>query len=66
MDYRKIITVDPKVRDGQPCVRGLPITVSEILECLASGKTMEEVLADYTKLTRSDVLACLAFGVGGD
>ena len=66
MDYRKIITVDPEVRGGQPCIRGLPITVFEILECLASGKTMEEVLAGYAKLTREDVLACLAFGAGGD
>ena len=59
MDYRKIITVDPKVRNGQPCVRGMPITVREIVEALASGKTMGDVLATYLKLTREDIQACL-------
>ncbi len=65
MDYRKIITVNPKVRNGQPCVRGMPITVREILEALASGKTVDEVLASYVKLTREDIQACLAFSAEG-
>jgi uncharacterized protein (DUF433 family) len=65
MDYRKIITVNPKVRKGQPCVRGMPITVREILEVLASGKTVDEVLASYVKLTREDIRACLAFSAEG-
>jgi uncharacterized protein (DUF433 family) len=65
MDYRKIITVDPKVRDGQPCIRGMPITVREVIECLASGRAMEEVLASYPNLTREDIQACLAFSAEG-
>lgn len=65
MDYRKIITVDPKVRNGQPCIRGMPITVREVIECLASGKALDEVLASYPRLTREDVLACLAFSAEG-
>ena len=65
MDYRKIITVDPKVREGQPCIRGMPITVREVIESLASGKAMEEVLASYPKLTPEDIRACLAFSAEG-
>ena len=65
MDYRKIITVDPEVRDGQPCIRGMPITVREIVEALASGTTTEEVLASYVKLTQEDIQACLAFCADG-
>jgi uncharacterized protein (DUF433 family) len=65
MDYRKIITVDPKVRDGQPCVRGTAITVREVIECLASGKAMEEVRTPYPQLTREDIQACLAFAAEG-
>ena len=65
MDYRKIITVDPKIRGGQPCIRGMPITVREVLDGLASGKTMEEVLTSYAKLTREDIQACLAFSAEG-
>ncbi len=65
MDYRKIITIDPKVRDGQPCVRGMPITVREVLECLASGRTVEEVLTSYPQLVRDDIMACLAFTAAG-
>jgi uncharacterized protein (DUF433 family) len=65
MDYRKIITVDPDIRNGQPCIRGLPITVSDVLGYLASGMTVEEVLAQRTQLTREDILACLQFAAGG-
>ena len=65
MDYRRIITVDPNVRNGQPCIRGMPITVREVLDGLASGKTMEEVLTSYPTLTRDDIQACLAFSAEG-
>jgi uncharacterized protein (DUF433 family) len=65
MDYRKIITIDPRVRDGQPCIRGLPITVpitvAEVIGYLASGMTIEQVLAKHTELTREDIIACLKF-----
>ncbi len=65
MDYRKIITVDPKVRNGQPCVRGMPIAVSDVIGLLASGKSMDEVLAQLPKLTRDDIKACLEFTAKG-
>ena len=65
MDYRKIITVDPKVRNGQPCIRGMPITVREIIEDLTSGKTMEEVLTTFPKLNQEDIRACPAFSAEG-
>ena len=61
MDYREIITIDPQVRDGQPCVRGLPITVADVIGYLASGMSIEQVLAKHTELTREDIIACLKF-----
>jgi uncharacterized protein (DUF433 family) len=65
MDYRKIITVDPKVRNGQPCVRGMPITVSEVLAYLASGMPMIGVIEKHPELSSEDVKACLAFAADG-
>jgi uncharacterized protein (DUF433 family) len=65
MDYWNIITVDPHVRDGQPCIRGLPITVSDVLGYFASGMSIEQVLAERKQLTREDIVACLEFGAGG-
>ena len=61
MDYRNIITIEPGKRSGQPCIRGLRITVSDVLGYLASGMSYEEVLDDFPELTRDDILACLAF-----
>ncbi len=61
MDYRQIITIEPGKRGGKPCVRGLRITVSDVLEYLASGMSPEEILADFPELTREDIQACLAF-----
>ena len=61
MDYSKIITIEPGQRSGKPCVRGMRITVSDVLECLASGMTEEQILSDFPKLTREDIRACLAF-----
>lgn len=55
------ITVDPGKRSGKPCIRGLRITVSDVLEYLASGMTEAEVLADFPELTSEDIRACLAF-----
>lgn len=60
-DYREIVTVEPGKRGGKPCVRGLRITVYEVLEYLASGMTIDEILADFPDLTRDDLRACLAF-----
>ena len=61
MDYSHLITIEPGKRSGKPCVRGLRITVSDVLEYLASGMTQEEVLSDFPELTEEDVRACLAF-----
>ena len=60
-DYTGIITVEPGKRGGKPCIRGLRITVYDILEYLASGMTEQEILADFPDLTRADIRACLAF-----
>jgi uncharacterized protein (DUF433 family) len=61
MDYRKYITIDPNKRGGKPCVRGLRITVYEVLEYLASDMTEEQILADFPDLTHEDLKACIAF-----
>ena len=55
------ITVDPGKRSGKPCIRGLRITVSDVLEYLASGMTEAQILADFPELTLEDIRACLAF-----
>ena len=61
MDYRKIITIEPGKRSGKPCIRGMRITVYDVLEYLAAGMTQEEILEDFPYLTKEDILACLAF-----
>ena len=61
MDYRSILTIDPDKRGGKPCIRGLRIAVHDVLEFLAAGMTVEDVLHDFPYLTRADVLACLAY-----
>lgn len=61
MDYSRIITIEPGKRGGKPCVRGLRITVYDVLDYLASGMTVEEILRDFPDLTEQDVRACLAF-----
>lgn len=58
----KRISVDPEVCFGKPCVRGHRIWVSLILDLLASGMSVDEVLAQYPQLDREDILACLAYG----
>ena len=61
MDYRQYITIEPGKRGGKPCIRGLRITVYEVLEYLASGMSEAEILRDFPDLTRDAVRACLAF-----
>jgi uncharacterized protein (DUF433 family) len=61
MDYSKIISIEPGKRSGKPCIRGLRITVQDILEYLAGGMTEDEILQDFSELTRDDIKACLAF-----
>ncbi len=61
MDYTTIITIEPGKRSGQPCIRGMRITVQDVLEYLAGGMTVEEVLADFPELTLDAIRACLAY-----
>jgi len=61
MDYREIITIEPGKRGGKPCIRGLRITVYDILEYLAAGMSEDEILADFPDLAREDIRASLAF-----
>jgi uncharacterized protein (DUF433 family) len=56
------ISVDPKVCFGKPCIRGTRIWVSLILDFLANGMSMEEVLAEYPQITRDDIRAAIAYG----
>jgi uncharacterized protein (DUF433 family) len=60
-DYEKYITIEPGKRSGKPCIRGLRITVSDVLDYLASGMTEDEILEDFPELTREDIKASLAF-----
>jgi uncharacterized protein (DUF433 family) len=61
MNYKDYITIEPDKRSGKPCIRGMRITVQDILEYLASGMTEEEILDDFPDLTHEDIQACLAF-----
>ncbi len=61
MDYSEIVTIEPGKRSGKPCIRGLRITVSDVLEYLASGMSEAEILEDFPELTGEDIRACLAF-----
>ena len=60
-EYQHIITTDPHVRNGEPCVRGLPIRVSEIIAHVAEGMSPEQIIAMHPELTVEDVMACLLF-----
>jgi uncharacterized protein (DUF433 family) len=61
MDYTHLITIEPDKRSGQACIRGLRMTVRDVLEYLASGMTHEEILSDFPDLTDEDIRACLAY-----
>jgi uncharacterized protein (DUF433 family) len=61
MDYRKIITMEPGKRSGKPCIRGLRVTVYDVLDYLASGMTPEQIVADFPYLTLEDIQACLSY-----
>jgi len=61
MNYKNIITLEPGKRGGKPCIRGLRITVYDILEYLASGMSQQEILNDFPYLTKEDILASLSY-----
>lgn len=56
-----IITIDPNICHGKPCIRGLRYPVESVLEWLAGGMTVDEILADYADLNREDILAVLSY-----
>ncbi len=61
MNYKGVITLEPGKRGGKPCIRGMRITVYDILEYLASGMSYDEILQDFPYLTRDDILASLSY-----
>jgi uncharacterized protein (DUF433 family) len=61
MDYRDIIKLEPGKRGGQPTIRGMRMTVYDVLEYLGAGMSEQQLLADFPYLTKDDILACLQF-----
>ena len=59
--YQSIITIEPGKRSGKPCIRGMRMTVYDILSYLAAGMTHQQLLEDFPYLTEDDILACLSF-----
>ena len=66
LNYKDYITIEPGKRSGKPCIRGLRITVYDVLSYLASGMSTEEVLGDFPELTKEDILACLAYAADAE
>jgi uncharacterized protein (DUF433 family) len=61
VDYKQIITIEPGKRSGKPCIRGMRITVGDILGWLASGMTIQDILNDFAELREEDIYAALSF-----
>jgi uncharacterized protein (DUF433 family) len=61
MSYRNRITIEPDKRGGKPCIRGMRITVYDVLSYLASGMSYDEILEDFPYLTKEDILASLEY-----
>lgn len=66
MTLKDRITLEPGKRGGKPCIRGMRITVGDILEYLASGMSTEEILEDFPYLEKDDILASLSFAAHRD
>jgi uncharacterized protein (DUF433 family) len=65
LDYTKIITIEPGKRGGRPCTRGLRISVDNVLDYLAGGMSIPDILRDFPELTETDIRACLASAADG-
>lgn len=63
--WRRHITIEPGKRGGRPCIRGMRITVYDVLSYLAAGMTPDEILDDFPYLTAEDIRACLSFAAEG-
>lgn len=61
VDYKNIITIEPGKRSGKPCIRGMRITVSDILGWLASGMSINQILNDFDELREDDIYAALSY-----
>jgi uncharacterized protein (DUF433 family) len=61
MDYRSVITIEPGKRGGKPCIRGMRITVGDVLGWLAAGMSHAEIKEDFPEITDDDIRAALAF-----
>ena len=61
INYKEYITIESGKRSGKPCIRGLRITVYDILNMLADGMSSDEIIDDFPKITKEDILACLSF-----
>ena len=61
VDYKNIITLEPGKRSGKPCIRGMRITVGDILGWLASGMTINQILSDFDELNETDIFAALSY-----
>ncbi len=66
IDYKKIITIEPGKRSGKPCIRGMRITVYDVLSYLAAGMTREEIIRDFPELTTEDIQACLSYAADSE
>lgn len=66
INYHQYITLDPDQRSGQPCIRGMRITVYDVLSYLAAGDSIPEVLEHFPMLTKEDILACLAYAADAE
>jgi uncharacterized protein (DUF433 family) len=66
MNYREFITIEPGKRGGRPCIRGMRISVYDVLGWLAAGMTNEQIIAEYPELTLEDIRASLAYAADRD
>jgi uncharacterized protein (DUF433 family) len=66
IDYTKYITINPEQRSGKPCIRGMRITVYDVLSYMAAGDSMEEIIMNFPMLTKEDILACLAYAADAE
>jgi uncharacterized protein (DUF433 family) len=60
-NYRDVITIEPGKRGGRPCIRGMRITVADVVGWLAAGMSHDEILADYPELSEDDIRSALAY-----
>ena len=61
IDYQQHITLESGKRSGKPCIKGLRITVYDVLNMLADGMSHEEIIEDFPSLNKDDILACLSY-----